>query len=170
MKNKALLASIIFCAITIAFKLGVYFSGNQLSTIGKYSHFLSLFLFVPFCFAFLIWYRDFELGGFISGKDALRAALKFVGYSLLILSVFNFFFFEYALKEVLVNMIKAMPAEELIANLAKGGKNISIEEANKLKETDINGINAFKDTTVKLFGMILFGALASFSASVFLKR
>ncbi len=169
-RKKAIQFGILFALVIIAFKLSIYLTGNQNTTLGKFSHLISLALFIPFSLAYVKWIRDSDFEGIIGGKVAIRENLKYVIISILILSIFNYFFYEYAIKNVLIGMIREMDPQFIVDEGKKGGKIITLEQAKLMIASDEQGISAFKDTTIKIMGMLFFGVLSSFVASAYLRR
>ncbi|MFL5751945.1 MAG: DUF4199 domain-containing protein, partial [Bacteroidia bacterium] len=145
------------------------YSGNQVSSIGMYSHLLSLLLLTPFCFILIKLTRDNQ-GGIIGGKEALRVALRFVFVSAIFLSVFNYIFFEAAMGEFMVNYIRSIGPGKMKEDMLKAKKAITDAEIQKQIELAVSQLSAFKDTTFKLLSIIAFGLFSSFISAVFLRR
>jgi hypothetical protein len=168
-KTKPVAFALIYSILVIAFKLFVFYSGLQMTKLGMYSHILSLLIILPFVFVLIFLLRK-EKGGDLSGKDAVKYALIFVSVSAIILSVFNYVFFENELKAYIANYIQTQGPKSILEEAAKKGQKISQEEIDKMIKGGIEDLSAFKDTTSKLFSVFIFGVFSSFVSSIFLKR
>ncbi len=67
-------------------------------------------------------------------------------------------------------MIREMDPQFIVDEGKKGGKIITLDQAKMMIASDEQGISAFKDTTIKIMGMLFFGVLSSFVASAYLRR
>lgn len=168
-KKKPAQFAFIYSILVIAFKLFVFYSGLQMTKLGMYSHILSLLIMLPFVFVLIFLLRK-EIGGEISGKLALKEALVFVSLAAIILSVFNFVFFENELNDYIVNYIQTEGPKSIQEQAKKIGKPVTTAEIDKMINGEITNLSAFKDTTSKLFSIIAFGIFSSFVTSIFLKK
>lgn len=169
LKQKPFLFALVYSILIIAFKLFIFNSGMQMTKLGMYSHILSLLFMSPFIFLLVFLARK-ERGGEIEGKVAIIQGLTFVLISSIILSVFNYIFFEQALASYIVNYIQTEGPKSILEEAAKKGKTVTQAEVDKMVKGGIEDLSAFKDTTSKLFSMLMFGIFSSFVVSVFLKR
>ena len=169
LKQKPFFFALTYSVIVIAFKLFVFYSGLQMTKIGIYSHILSLLLMTPFILL-LVFLERKERGGEISGKSILREGLAFVSVSVIILSVFNYIFFQNELGAYISNYIQTAGPKSILEQAKKVGKTITPAEINKMITDEIVSLSAFKDTTSKLFSILVYGLFSSFIASIFLKR
>ena len=169
MKNKLFLFALIYSGLVMVFKLWVFYSGNQLSSIGIYSHLYSLVALTPFCFILVKLTRE-EQGGVIGGKEALKTSMRFVFLSAILLSLFNYVFFEMAMGEFMVKYIREVGPGKLKEDLLKAKRPANDAEIQKQIDMAASQITAFKDTTFKLLSIIAFGVFASFISAVFLRR
>jgi hypothetical protein len=154
--------------LVIAFKLFIFNSGMQMTKLGMYSHILSLLLMTPFIFL-LVFLERRNRGGQIEGKAALQQGLIFASVAIVILSVFNFIFFQQELGACIADYIRANAPKSLMAEAAKKGKTLTPAEIDSMVKGGIEDLSAFKDTTSKLFSMLIMGIFSSFVASIFLK-
>jgi hypothetical protein len=168
-KKKPVAFALIYTVLVIAFKLFVFSSGMQMTKLGMYSHILSLLLMTPFILLMVFLIRK-ERGGGIEGKVALIEGLTFVLVSSILLSIFNYVFFQQELGSYIVNYIQTQGPKSIIEEAAKKGKTITQAEVDKMIKDGVADLSAFKDTTSKLFSMLMFGIFSSFVVSVFLKR
>ena len=117
-KTKPIAFAIIYSLLVIAFKLYVFYSGLQMTKLGMYSHILSLLVILPFVFILIFLLRK-EKGGDLSGKDAIKHALLFVSISAIMLSIFNYVFFENELKTYIANYIQTQGPKSILEEAAK---------------------------------------------------
>ena len=169
LKPRPLLFALVYCVLVIAFKLFVFNSGMQMTKLGMYSHILSLLLMSPFILLLVFLARK-QLGGEIAGKVALIQGLTFVLIASVVLSIFNYVFFEQALGSYIANYIQTEGPKSILNEAAKNGKTVTPAEVDKMVKGGIEDLSAFKDTTSKLFSMLVFGIFSSFVVSIFLKR
>ena len=169
LKQKSSLFAVAYSVLVIAFKLYVFNSGLQMTSLGMYSHILSLLFMTPFIFAVIFLERK-ERGGQIEGKAGLRQGLIFVSISAIILSVFNYIFFQQELGVYIANYIQAQGPKNILEEAVKKGKTVTPAEVDKMIKDGIADLSAFKDTTSKLFSIFVYGLFSSFIASTFLKR
>jgi hypothetical protein len=169
LKQKPFLFALVYSVSVIAFKLFIFNGGMQMTKLGMYSHILSLLLITPIVFLLVFLARK-ERNGEIGGKAALQQGLIFVLVSAIILSVFNYIFFQQALGSYIATYIQTEGPKSILAEAAKKGKTVTQAEVDKMVKGGIEDLSAFKDTTSKLFSMLMFGIFSSFVASLFLKR
>jgi len=169
LKQKPFLFALVYSVLVIAFKLFVFNSGLQMTKLGMYSHILSLLLMTPFILV-LVFLERRSRGGQIGGKAALQQGLIFTSVSIVILSAFNFIFFQHELGACIAEYIRTNAPKSILEEAAKKGKTISPAEIDKMVQGGIDDLSAFKDTTSKLFSMLIMGIFSSFIASIFLKN
>ena len=169
LKQKPFLFALVYCVFVIVFKLFVFYSGLQMTKVGMYSHILSLLLMTPFILLLVFIVRK-ERGGEIAGKMALREGLIFMAVAAVILSVFNYIFFQQELGSYIINYIQTKGPASILEEAKKNGKTVSPVEIDKMIKGGIEDLSAFKDTTSKLFSILVYGIFSSFIASIFLKR
>ena len=168
-KKKSVAFALVYSILVIAFKLFVFNSGMQMTKLGMYSHILSLLLMTPFILLLVFIVRK-ERGGEIDSKGALMQGLTFVLVSAIFLSIFNYVFFQQELGAYIADYIQANAPKSLLAEAAKNSKTLSPAEIDKMVKGGIDDLSAFKDTTSKLFGMLIMGIFSSFITSIFLKN
>ena len=169
LKQKSFLIAVLYSLLIIAFKLYVFYAGMQMSKLGIYSHILSLLLMTPFIFVIVFLERKAK-GGQIDGKMAMQQGLIFVSVSAIILSVFNYIFFQQELSAYIANYIQVEGPKNILEEAVKKGKTVTTAEVDKMIKDGIADLSAFRDTTSKLFSIFIFGLFSSFIVSVFLKR
>jgi hypothetical protein len=168
-KTKPVVFALIYSLLVIAFKLYVFHAGLQMTKLGMYSHILSLLVILPFVFVLIFLLRK-ELGGEIPGKVAVKHSLLFVSVAAVILSVFNYIFFQQELGAYIANYIQTQGPKSILEEAAKKGQKVSPAEVDKMIKGGIEDLSAFKDTTSKLFSLFIFGVFSAFVSSIFLKR
>ena len=169
LRQKPVLFALLYCILVISFKLFVFYSNLQMTKLGMYSHILSLLLMTPVIFL-LVFLKRREVAGTMSGKMALREGLIFMAVSAVILSVFNYIFFERELGNYIITYIQTKGPESILEQSKKTGKAITPAEVRKVINDEIANLSGFRDTTSKLFSIIVFGIFSSFVASIFLKQ
>jgi hypothetical protein len=169
LKKKPFLFALVYCVFVIAFKLFVFYNGLQMTKVGMYSHILSLLLMTPFILLLGYLVRK-EHGGEISAKVILRQGLVFMAVSALVLSVFNYIFFQQELGAYIANYIQTKGPASILEEAKKNGKTVSSADIDKMIKGGIEDLSPFKDTTSKLFSILVYGIFSSFIASIFLKR
>ncbi|MEO8760195.1 MAG: DUF4199 family protein [Bacteroidia bacterium] len=169
LKQKSFLFAIVYSVLVIAFKLFIFNSGLQMTKLGMYSHILSLLLITPFILT-LVFLERRSRGGQIGGKVALIVGLSFTVVSILILSVFNYIFFSQELGAYIAEYIRANAPKSILEEAAKKGKTLTTAQIDSMVQGGVDDLSAFKDTTSKLFGMLVMGIFSSFVASIFFKK
>lgn len=169
MKNKVIVWAIIYSILSIAFKLYVFYSGNQNSRLGDLSHLLTLLLIFPFI-AIAIFISRKNNGGLISGRDAVRQGMLFTFIVIIVLGVFNYIFYEVELGKFIAATYLNVDYNELLIEAKKHDKTATLEKVMANQKTYVASFTAFKDTTFKIFGYLLFGGFSSFVGAVILKK
>jgi uncharacterized membrane protein YhaH (DUF805 family) len=167
-KKKFLLFVLVFSLIAILFKLWIFYSGQQLTGFGALSHILVLALLLPACFLFVKLLRDEQ--GAIGGQYAFKQCMKFVLISAVVLSVFNFFFYEFILKDYIIEFFREKGPALIKESAEKAHKKVTDKEIQDQIAMQIQYSTAYRDTTGKLFSFVLFGAFSAFISAMFLKR
>lgn len=169
MRKQIIILVALYTTLTIAFKLYIFYSGNQTTRLGDLSHLISLLFILPFAFYAIIQKRK-ENGGTISGKDAAREGMMFSLISAVILCVFNYIFFEAALGQFIIERVSNVNYDELLEEAKRHNKNITMEKVMADQKAYVESFTAFRDTTFKMFGYIFFGMFSSFVGAVVFKR
>src|SRR5262245_49936952 len=121
MNKRAFILGVIYSVCVIIYKLIIILTGQQLTNFGfYYSHIISVLMIVPFMILAIIYVRDVENGGFISGRDAIKTALTIFGVSVIILSCYNYIEFVWKLQEISVQYYNG---PDYLAFLQKMAKN-----------------------------------------------
>lgn len=171
MNRRALNVGLLYCALVIIFKLTILLGGYTLGTFGfYYSQIVSVLLIIPFFFIAIYQVREKELGGFISGKEAMRIALTVLAVGAVVLSIYNVIQFNWKYKDISVQYYNS---EEYIKILTKQREKYPDKvpaDFQRIIKEQIASLSAFQDTTAKLFPMIFVGLSGAFVAAVFMKR
>ncbi len=168
LKHRPFFFALTYSVLVIAFKLFIFYDGMQMTKIGMYSHIISLLVMTPFILL-LVYLEKRAQGGQISGKLALQEGLIFMSVSILILSIFNYIFYEKELGAYIAEYIRVNAPKSILEEAAKKGKKITPAEIDIMVKGGIEDLSAFKDTTSKLFSMLVYGIFSSFVASIFFK-
>jgi len=168
MNRKAVGLALMYSIMVIAYKLIIVQGGFYLSKFGfYYSHVVSVFAAIPF-FIIAIRIARRENGGFISGREAIRAALTVFGISAILISVYNYVEFDMYGKQLAIEYYNSNEFLEFL----KRQDRIKPEDFDKIIKEQIEAADtsAFKATTSKLISMMIIGLSSSFVCAVFLKR
>ncbi len=169
MNKRALIFGLAYCVVVIAFKLIILLGGYSLSTFGYfYSGITSTLLITPFYILAVKMVRDKDYGGIIGGKEAVRICLTIFAIGAVIISVYNYFEFEYSGKAMAIDYYNS----EQFMTFLKSQVKIKAEDYQKIiaEQIQASEVSAFKATTGKLFSYMFIGLSAAFGVSVFMKR
>jgi hypothetical protein len=169
LNNKAVLYSVVFAILAISFKLYVFYGGLQITRLGVLSHLIIIGSIFPFVLLLLFQMRKSNDGA-LAGKQAFKEALKFVVISALIISLFNYIFHQVTLGDYIRNYIAEYGPKAIKEGALKAGKAVTDEDIKKEIQYRIEDATAFKDTTGKLFSMVLVGGFFSLIGSMLLRR
>jgi len=168
MSKRLILFSTLYVAFTIS-SICISFYGGYIKQLNLV-YFLTLLSFLPFVFVYLLQLRNKDNGGAISGKDAMKQALKMVMLSTLLLTLFQVVFFEMDFKDYKINHIRNIGPEIIKQEITKGQLKAKIEDIPKILENDIKQVTLFAEVTATLFKTIFYGLFSSFISAMILKR
>lgn len=92
------IAGLLICG----FYLFVYYSGRQFTGIGMFSRLIGISLLIPFVAA-AIYAKKSEQGGFIGYREGIKAGMRTVAVSAVVLALFNYIFFRLELAGAYMN-------------------------------------------------------------------
>jgi uncharacterized membrane protein YhaH (DUF805 family) len=168
MNRKALYFALAYSALVILFKLVILMGGYSLTKFGYYySTVTAVFLIIPFYFLAIRTVRDRDYGGVITGREAMRVALTVFAVSAIIISVYNYFEYEYSGKELAIQYYNSEQYLEFLKTRTKTAP----EDYRKIIDEQIKDSEnaAFRATTGKLFSSLIIGLSGAFIASVLMK-
>jgi hypothetical protein len=168
MNKRLILFSLLYVAFTIA-AICISFYGGYIKQLNLV-FFLTLLSFLPFVFIYLVQHRNKDCGGFISGRNAMKEALKMVLLSTALLTLFQVVFFEMDFKEFKVNHIKTIGPDIIKQEISKGQLKAKVEDIPRILENDIKQVTLFAEVTATLFKTIFYGLFSSFISAMILKR
>jgi hypothetical protein len=168
MNKRLILFSSLYIIFTIA-AICISFYGGYIKQLNLI-YFLTLLSFLPFVFVFLLQLRNKENGGVISGRYAMKQALKMVMLSTFLLTLFQIVFFELDFKDYKINHIRSIGPEIIKQEISKGQLKAKVEEIPKILENDIKQVTLFAEITATLFKTIFYGLFSSFISAMILKR
>jgi hypothetical protein len=168
MSKRLILFSLLYVLFTIS-SICISFYGGYVKQLNLI-YFLSLLAFFPFVFIFLLQLRNKDNGGIISGRDAMKQALKMVMLSSLLLTIFQIVFFELDFKDYKINHIRNIGPEIIKQEITKGQLKAKVEDIPKILENDIKQVSLFAEITATLFKTIFYGLFSSFISAMILKR
>lgn len=167
MNKRVLNSSIIYSLIVIVFKLVIVLGGYQLTYFGfYYSHILSVFLIIPFMVLTVKLVRDKDMGGKISGRNAMAIAMTVAAVSMIVLSIYQYIEFEWKLKDLSQQYYRS----NAYIDFLKTNPKLKPEAYPKLIEDNIKSLSAFKSITAKLFSFLFISLSSAFISAVFMKR
>src|ERR1043166_6725511 len=103
MNKTGLYFGIVYTAVVIAFKLVILLGGYSISKFGwYYSNITGVFLIIPFYILAVKKVRDKDQAGVIAGREAMRIALTVFVVGAILVSLYNYFEFEYAGKAMAI--------------------------------------------------------------------
>ena len=168
MNKRLILFSSLYIIFTIA-AICISFYGGYIKQLNLI-YFLTLLSFLPFVFVFLLQLRNKDNGGMISGRDAMKQALKMVLLSTFLLTLFQIVFFEMDFRDYKINHIRAIGPDIIKQEISKGQLKAKVEDIPKILENDIKQVTLFAEITATLFKTIFYGLFSSFISAMILKR
>ena len=168
MNKRLILFSSLYIIFTIA-AICISFYGGYIKQLNLI-YFLTLLSFLPFVFVFLLQFRNKDNGGIISGRDAMKQALKMVLLSTFLLTLFQIVFFEMDFRDYKINHIRAIGPDIIKQEISKGQLKAKVEDIPKILENDIKQVTLFAEITATLFKTIFYGLFSSFISAMILKR
>ena len=168
MNKRLILFSSLYIIFTIA-AICISFYGGYIKQLNLI-YFLTLLSFLPFVFVFLLQLRNKDNGGIISGRDAMKQALKMVMLSTFLLTLFQIVFFELDFKDYKINHIRSIGPDIIKQEISKGQLKAKVEDIPKILENDIKQVTLFAEITATLFKTIFYGLFSSFISAMILKR
>jgi hypothetical protein len=168
MNRVAVFYALAYSVFFITAKLLIVLGGYSLTRFGYlYSHITLTFLVIPFYIPPIRKTRRMN-GGFISGKECMRIALTVFGISALIISVYNYFEYEYSGKYLAVEYYNGQQFLDFLKSQVK----FKPEQYQGIIDEQIKAAEGagFKATTGKLFSMMLIGFSSAFVVSLLMKR
>lgn len=169
MNRKALYFGIAYSTLAIVFKLIILLGGYSLSTFGYfYSGIISVLLLIPFYYLGIKSVRDNHYEGVIEGKEAARISLTIFAVGALLVSLYNYFEFEYSGKALAISYYNS----EQFMTFLKAQVKIKPQDYQKIITEQIKAIedSAFKATTGKLFSYMFIGLSTAFIMSAIMKK
>jgi hypothetical protein len=168
MNKRLILFSSLYTVFTIV-AICISFYGGYIKQLNLI-YFLTLLSFLPFVFVFLLQLRNKDNGGIISGRDAMKQALKMVLLSTFLLTLFQIVFFEMDFRDYKINHIRAIGPDIIKQEISKGQLKAKVEDIPKILENDIKQVTLFAEITATLFKTIFYGLFSSFISAMILKR
>jgi predicted secreted protein len=168
MNKRLILFSSLYTVFTIV-AICISFYGGYIKQLNLI-YFLTLLSFLPFVFVFLLQLRNKDNGGIISGRDAMKQALKMVLLTTFLLTLFQIVFFEMDFRDYKINHIRAIGPEIIKQEISKGQLKAKVEDIPKILENDIKQVTLFAEITATLFKTIFYGLFSSFISAMILKR
>jgi len=169
MNRKGLYFGFAYSIVVIAFKLFILLGGYSLTHFGwYYSNITGVFLIIPFYVMVLRSVRDNDNGGIIAGREAFRIALTVFIVAAILVSIYNYFEFEYAGKVMAIDYYNSSQFMDYLKKLPQ----VKPEDYSKIIQEQIKNseVSAFKATTGKLFSFALLGISSALITSLIMKK
>ena len=167
--KKALLFGVIYSIVVVAFKFFILKGGYSLTRFGYfYSGIIGVFLIIPFYILAIKSVRDKTYNGIIGGREAMRVALTIFAVSAVLISIYNYYEFEYYGKAMAIEYYNSIEYLDFL----KAQKKLLPAEYPKIisEQIKLAEVSAFKATTGKLFSFTLIGLSGAFIVAMFMKR
>ena len=167
MNRLAVFYALVYSALVICAKLLIVTGGYSLTRFGYfYSHITLTFLIIPFYIPPIINTRK-KNGGYISGRECMRNALTVFAISAVLISVYNYFEYEYSGKFMALEYYNGPQFLSFLKSQPK--LNASQYPGIIAEQVQLANDAGFKATTGKLFSMMLIGLSSAFAVSMLLK-
>jgi hypothetical protein len=169
MNKRAVYFGLIYGILVICAKLFILKGGYALTKFGfYYSHITLTLPVILFYIAAVKITRDKDYNGIISGKECVRICLTIFAVSAILISLYNYFEFEYAGKKLAIEYYHSTQFLDFLKSQPKfKPEQYDSIIADQVKLSEESG---FKATTGKLFSMMLIGLSGAFIVSVLMKR
>jgi len=169
MKSKPLFYGILAAVSVIVFKLIIILGGFALTNFGfKWSQIISVFMILPFIVLGIRALRE-QNGGFIGGKEALKAGLLTAVVAILLISVYNYIELDWKWREI----SKIYYNSDVFLSILKAQDKIKPEQYQEIINGQIEAfsqVTPFKYATFKLVPYLLFSLTTAFMCAVFMKK
>jgi hypothetical protein len=169
MNKRAVFFALLYSAVVIGVKLFIVLGGYALSKFGFfYSHVTLTFLIILFYIPAIKQARDRDYNGIIGGRECMRIALTVFAISAVLISIYNYFEFEYHGKFLAVEYYNG----QQFLDYLKSQPRFKPDTYSKIISQQVTAAqgSAFRSTTGKLFSMMLIGLAGAFIVSMVMKR
>jgi hypothetical protein len=169
MNRKGLYYGLAYCALAIAFKLYIVLGGFSLSHFGwHYSNVIAVFAIIPFYMLAIRSVRDKDMGGLITGREALRIALTVFATGAIVMSLYNYLEFEFSGKALAIEYYNGPDFMNFLTKQPK----INPADYDRIIAEQIKGAEtaSFKATTGKLFSYMLIGLSSAVIVSLLMRK
>jgi len=172
MNKTALQTGLLYSAVAICFKLVILLGGFTLTKFGfYYSNIVAVLLMIPFFFLAIYKVRKNSPSGDISGREAMKAAMTVVAVAAVLLSLYNFAVFNWKYKDIAVEYYSSAEYTRILTEQqAKYPDKFKAEDIPLIVKEQIASLSAGRDTTAKLFPMLIIGMSGAFFASLLMKK
>jgi hypothetical protein len=110
------------------------------------------------------------MGGFLSGRDAVKEGLRFVVAATIYMSLFQVIFFEMDFRDYKINFMESTGPQILKDQIASGKAKIAESEIPRIIQEDVQQVTVFKEITAVVFKNLFYGVFCSFISAIILKR
>ena len=174
MKSKSLITAVVLSASIIAFKLFLFYGNHlQSSVLGKWSDLISLALIVLSIPISVYWTKRQNDSIMSEGKEIVKIGAVTMLWSALFLSIFNFLFFKYELKDYMIEYLNQADLLKKFAEEQGRNKKITLDIIKKAHETELKHLkemSPFSYVNFKLMPHIFLGLMSSFIFGALLRR
>ena len=167
MNRRSLYIGLSYSIVAIIYKLIILLGGYSLTKFGfYYSHAVSALLILPFMIIAIKMVRDKDNGGVIGGREAIKVALGVFGISIIILSAYTYFEFEWKLREISVEYYNGADYLEFLKRQDK----LKPEQYPAVIKEVSESLSPVRAVTAKLFSSFLISVSFAFITAVFMKK
>jgi len=164
--KRSIQLGIAYSLLVILYKLTIILTGNALSRFGFYfSNIVGVLFIIPFIIYTIKLTRN-DNGGYIGGKEALKAGFLMAVIAAVILSIYNYIEFEWVWRKLSAEYYNSNDFKIFLAK----NKQIKPEEYPAKIDAAIKELSAFKAMTGKLSTILFISLGTSFMGAMVLKR
>jgi predicted secreted protein len=168
MKNKPLFFAILYSLLYITVTLFLYFTERY--AVFNMVYLLAMGLIIPMVVLTIKVQRDGQYGGYISGKNAAKEGMKFVMYSVMILMVFQAFFYYTGWREFKADSLPHYVRSKALELDKLGKRKFNEEQLQVAIKEELKNITLFKELTFVFFRTVFIGLFSSLTAGFIMKK
>lgn len=167
MNRRSLYLGLAYSISVIIFKLIIVLGGYSLTKFGfYYSHALSGLFILPFMILAVKMVRDKDNGGVIGGREAIKVALGVFAVSIIILSAYTYFEFEWKLRDISLQYYNGPDYLDFLKHQDK----LKPEQYPAVIKEVSESLSPMKAVTAKLLSSFLISVSFAFITAVFMKK
>jgi glucan phosphoethanolaminetransferase (alkaline phosphatase superfamily) len=157
--KKALPFALIYCAVSISFKIYIILSGLILTRFGfYYSHAITLLFMIPYLFLSLWIFRKKNFPGEMSGRIGFQFLLSVLVWIVLGMSLYHAVEFRWKIQDLAETYYRSSD----YLNFLKQQSRIKPEDYSKIIDEQIQSLSVMKAVTSKIMAYLILGISSSF--------